>query len=64
MMQELDLSNTGNTYSFGVLGINPLSDRSFGMLQSGSLTSILGFKFTNNTGTTITSITIGYTGEV
>lgn len=57
-------SSTGNTYSFGVAGTNAVTDRAFGMLQSGSLTSILGFKFTNNTGSTITSMTIGYTGEV
>jgi hypothetical protein len=57
-------SNAGNTYSFGIAGVNAVTDRSFGMLQSGSLTSILGFKFTNNTGTTVTSLTIGYTGEV
>lgn len=56
--------NGGNTYSFGVAGTNAVTDRAFGMLQSGSLTSILGFKFTNNTGSTITSMTIGYTGEV
>jgi hypothetical protein len=56
--------NGGNTYSFGVAGTNAVTDRTFGMLQSGSLTSILGFKFTNNTGSTVTSITIGYTGEV
>ncbi|MDR6966762.1 hypothetical protein J2X31_000760 [Flavobacterium arsenatis] len=53
--------NTGDTYSFG-----PASntDRALGMLQSGSLTSIIGFKFTNTTGVTVTSISITYTGEV
>ncbi|MEM0544057.1 lamin tail domain-containing protein, partial [Flavobacterium sp. j3] len=57
-------SNTaGNTYSFGVAGTNAVSDRGLGMLQSGSLSSFLGFKFTNNTGQTITSIEVGYTGE-
>jgi hypothetical protein len=54
----------GNTYSFGVAATNPVTDRAFGMLQSGSLTSILGFKFTNNTGSTVTSLVIGYTGEL
>jgi len=53
--------STGNTYSFGTTSA---SDRAFGMLQSGSLSSILGFKFTNNTGSTITTLAIGYTGEV
>lgn len=56
--------NAGNTYSYGVAGTNPVTDRAFGILQSGSLTSILGFKFTNNTGQTVTSLIIGYTGEI
>ena len=53
----------GDTYSWGVSGTNALSDRAFGVLQSGSLTSILGFKFTNNTGNTVTSLIVSYTGE-
>ncbi|MGC4005908.1 MAG: hypothetical protein QM811_23425 [Pirellulales bacterium] len=58
-------SNTaGNTYSFGVAGTNAVTDRAFGMLQSGNLTSILGFTFVNNTGSLVTSIDVGYTGEV
>lgn len=52
--------NTGDTYSFGTTAA---TDRAFGMLQSSSLTSILGFKFINNTGSPVTSIKIGYTGE-
>lgn len=53
-------SNAGNTYSFG-----PASnvDRALGGLLSGSLTPTLGASFTNNTGATITSLTISYTGE-
>jgi hypothetical protein len=54
----------GDTYSLGVEGTNSVNDRALGMLQSSSLSSIIGFKFTNNTGFTITSITIEYTGEV
>ncbi len=54
----------GDTYSLGVEGTNSVNDRALGILQSSSLSSIIGFKFTNNTGFTITSITIGYTGEV
>lgn len=53
-------NSAGNTYDFGSASA---SDRSLGMLQSGSLTSVIGFKFKNNTGSTVTSITIGYTGE-
>lgn len=56
-------STTGNTYSFGVAGTNAASDRAFGMLQSGSLNSILGFQFTNQTGQTIDTLTISFTGE-
>ena len=56
-------NNAGNTYDFGAALTNPVTDRALGMLQSGSLSSILGFQFTNNTGSTITSLTIGYTGE-
>ncbi|HEV7333826.1 MAG TPA: hypothetical protein VGN63_22520 [Flavisolibacter sp.] len=54
-------SNTGDSYSFGE---NAATERAFGVLQSGSLSSILGFKFTNNTGQTLSSLTIGYTGEI
>jgi uncharacterized protein len=53
-------SNTGDTYSFGTAGS---VDRAFGMLQSGSLVPTIGASFTNDTGATITSLTIGYTGE-
>jgi hypothetical protein len=52
--------NAGDTYSFG-----PASntDRAFGGLLSGSLTPFVGAKFTNNTGQTLTALTIAYTGE-
>src|SRR5690349_7386848 len=50
--------NTGNTYSFGLD-----NDRALGGLLSGSLTPTIGAFFSNNTGSTITSITIVYRGE-
>lgn len=53
-------SNAGNTYSFGT-GAN--TDRAFGGLRSANLIPIVGALFTNNTGATITSLTITYTGE-
>ena len=52
--------NTGDTYSFGAAGS---TERSFGGLQSGSLTPTVGASFTNDTGATITTLTIAYTGE-
>lgn len=53
-------TTTGNTYSFGAVSN---SDRAFGGLQSGSLIPTIGFYFTNNTGSPITSLAISYTGE-
>jgi predicted extracellular nuclease len=53
-------SNTGDTYSFGAAS-NP--ERALGGLQSGTLIPTIGASFTNNTGGTITSLDISYTGE-
>ena len=53
-------SNTGNTYSYGTTAS---TERAFGCLQSGSLIPTIGAGFTNNSGATITSITVTYTGE-
>src|SRR5262249_13180443 len=50
----------GDTYSFGSSGS---SERAFGGLQSGTLIPTIGASFTNNTGVTITSLQISYTGE-
>jgi predicted extracellular nuclease len=53
-------SNSGDTYSFGAAAS---TERALGGLQSGSLTPTIGASFTNNTGGTITSLDIAYTGE-
>ena len=52
--------NTGDTYSFGATGN---SERAFGGLRSGTLVPLIGAQFTNNTGGTITSLAVAYTGE-
>jgi predicted extracellular nuclease len=52
--------SAGNTYSFGA-ATDP--ERAFGGLRSGSLVPVVGAQFTNNTGSTITSVAISYTGE-
>ena len=52
--------NAGDTYSFGAAAS---TERAFGRLLSGSLTPVIGAQFTNNTGATITSLDIAYTGE-
>lgn len=53
-------ANAGDTYSFGPAGS---AERALGMLLSNSLTPLIGAAFTNNTGRTVNSIDIAYTGE-
>ncbi len=53
-------STAGDTYSFGATGN---TERAFGGLQSGTLIPTVGGCFINNTGQTITSLDISYTGE-
>jgi trimeric autotransporter adhesin len=50
--------NTGDTYSYGT---DP--DRAFGGLRSGSLVPTIGAKIQNNSGATLSSLTIAYRGE-
>ena len=52
--------NGGDTYSFGT---GTATERAFGGLLSGSVNPTIGAAFTNNTGTTVTSLTVSYTGE-
>jgi uncharacterized protein len=54
-------SNTGSLYSFGAASN---SDRALGSVASGSTGSIFyGARFVNDTGTTLTSLSISYIGE-
>jgi len=53
-------STTGDIYSYGSAAA---TDRALGELRSGTLIPLFGAKFTNNTGATITSLDISYTGE-
>jgi len=53
-------STTGDIYSYGAAAA---TDRALGALRSGTLIPLYGAKFTNNTGSTITSLDIAYTGE-
>ncbi len=53
-------STTGNTYSFGSAAS---TERAFGGLQSGNLVPTIGAAFTNNTGSTVTALSLSYTGE-
>lgn len=53
-------STTGDTYSYGAAAG---TERALGELRSGTLIPLFGACFTNNTGTTITSLDTAYTGE-
>ena len=53
-------STTGDTYSYGP---SANTDRALGGLRTGTLIPLFGAGFTNNTGQTITSLAISYTGE-
>jgi predicted extracellular nuclease len=53
-------SNTGDTYSYGSAAV---AERALGGLQSGTLIPTIGAAFVNNTGATITSLDVAYTGE-
>lgn len=54
-------SNTGSLYSFGSTGA---SDRSLGSVSSGTPGTITwGVRFVNDTGNTITTLNVAYTGE-
>lgn len=53
-------SNTGDIYSYGAAAS---TDRALGALRSGTLIPFYGAQITNNTGSTISSLDISYTGE-
>ncbi|MFL6209062.1 MAG: Calx-beta domain-containing protein [Pyrinomonadaceae bacterium] len=53
-------STTGDIYSYGSAAS---TERALGELRSGTLIPLFGAKFTNNTGATITSLDVSYTGE-
>jgi len=57
-------STTGDIYSYGSAPAGvPSSERALGELRSGTLIPTIGAQFTNDTGQTLTSLLIGYTGE-
>ena len=53
-------SNVGNTYSFGATGG---TDRAFGAVRTTGVATTIGTVITNGTGSTITELTIQFTGE-
>ena len=53
-------SNTGDTYSYGLV---ESTERALGELRSATLIPLFGALFVNNTGSTIASVAVSYTGE-
>jgi predicted extracellular nuclease len=53
-------SGTGDIYSYGAAAS---TERALGALRSGTLIPFFGAKFTNNTGSTVSSLAVSYTGE-
>jgi trimeric autotransporter adhesin len=53
-------TTSGNTYSFGT---GTATDRALGGIRSGNLVPVIGGIFTNNTGSTVSSLSITYKGE-
>ena len=53
-------SNAGDVYSLGAAGA---TERAFGSLRSGTLVPTVGVVVRNDTGATMTSLTVGYTLE-
>jgi uncharacterized protein len=57
-------SNAGALYSFGVAGVNPVTDRALGGIASGGTgTFYWAARYVNNTGATVNSFTVAFTGE-
>ena len=53
-------TNSGDTYS---VGATASTERGLGSIRSGTLSPLFGVSFANNTGATITSISVSYHGE-
>src|SRR3954467_14378602 len=53
-------STTGDMYSYGAAAS---TERALGQLRSGTLIPLFGACFTNNTGSTITSLAVAYQGQ-
>jgi len=56
--------NNGWIYSYGTNGVNPITERAFGSLGSGTpATNAFGLRLQNDTADTVGQVTISYTGE-
>ena len=57
-------ANAGALYSYGVEGVNPVTDRALGSIASGTPGNFAyGVRFQNDTALAMTNINISYAGE-
>ncbi len=62
-LADTGTSTAGGIHSYGVTGINSVSDRALGSIGASSVTYAYGVRFTNDTAAIQTNITVSYTGE-
>lgn len=55
-------TNANSCYNFGISGTNPLTDRALGAIST-TTTHRFGLRMANNSGSSITSFNINFTGE-
>lgn len=61
---EPGANNAGALYSYGVQGVNSITDRALGSVASATPGNLAyGVRFTNDTAATFTNFTVTYTGE-
>ncbi len=53
----------GGIYSFGVAGTHPNSERALGSLAGSSVNYAFGVRFSNDTASSVSNISVSYTGE-
>ena len=57
-------ATSGLLYSYGVAGVNAVTDRGLGSLSSGTpKTNVFGLRIANDTASAVDTVTISYTGE-
>ena len=62
-LADTGTSTTGGLHSYGVSGVSNSTDRALGSIGASSITFTYGIRFTNNTASTQTNISISSRGE-
>ncbi len=57
-------ANNGTLWSFGIAGVNPVTDRALGTISSGTpKTNVFGVRIQNDTAGAVNNVLVSYTGE-